>query len=157
MIREHQYKFLTVAAIVVVALLGLALFLYPTGNDEAGARTAVSSFGAQLQKVSLLAPDASSSIAAVYGPFVSPELLARWSADPSHAPGRQTSSPWPDHIDTQSVTPQGSGFLVFGTIVLMTSQEKEHGGNAGTTPVILQLVKDEKGIWRIVAYEERQS
>jgi len=100
-------------------------------QQSVAAENAVVGLGQQLNKVSLLAPDASSTMEEFYGPYVAPDLLAKWEADPSKAPGKQTSSPWPDHIQVTDVQKNGDAYAMQGQIVLMTSNEVEHGGIAG--------------------------
>jgi hypothetical protein len=124
----------------------------PQASAAEMASSTVADFGQTLQSVSLLAPNASSTIATTYAPYVDPALLAQWEANPQSAPGRVVSSPWPDHIQITSVTPQGTGYVVDGNIIFMTSNSAEHGGNDGTTPVVMQLV-DENGTWMIVAFQ----
>jgi membrane-bound inhibitor of C-type lysozyme len=111
----------------------------------------VSGFGARLQRVSLLAPDASHTLAQVYAPYVTQQLLSEWTKDPSSAPGKTTSSPWPDHFIIQRIQPSGVGYAVDATLVLMTSNEVEHGGNAGTKKVEMMLVK-RNGKWKVSGY-----
>ncbi|HEY4499266.1 MAG TPA: hypothetical protein VJH94_04375, partial [Candidatus Paceibacterota bacterium] len=114
----------------------------------------VKEFGLELQKVSLLDPSASSTIAALYSPYVAPELVAVWQKNPEGAPGRLTSSPWPDRIEVVRTTPQGEGYIMQGAVILMTSAEKE-GENAGIVPVIIQVVSRD-GKWLIAAYQEQK-
>lgn len=119
------------------------------GEHEGDVRTVVSGFGNQLNTVSLLSPTASSDIQTAYGSYVAPSLLAEWTADPSSAPGRTTSSPWPDHIEVTSVEKRDDGtYMARGSIVLLTST-----GNAGTIPVQLTVAATEGG-YRIIAYHE---
>ncbi|HUO50109.1 MAG TPA: hypothetical protein VMU25_00850 [Candidatus Paceibacterota bacterium] len=153
---------LIVAVIVVVAVIGTTLLVASFLNNGASQEiqkgevsSLVTSFGKQLQKVSVLSPDASSTMATVYGAYASPQLLHDWQKNPATAPGRTTSSPWPDHIDITSINPQGSGFIVNGNIVLMTSNETAHGGNAGLIPVVM-LILNQNGKWQIVAYQEQR-
>lgn len=125
-----------------------------TDIGEADVRAAVTGFGAALQKVSVLSPTAADDMDAAYGPYVDAALLAQWKAAPSMAPGRQTSSPWPDHIDIDSVTKADDGtYDVTGSVVLMTSNEVEHGGNAGTVPVSMTL-RWEGDSWKVFRYVE---
>jgi membrane-bound inhibitor of C-type lysozyme len=120
--------------------------------DKQAIKKVVSGFGSRLQRVSLLASDASHTIAQVYAPYVTPQLLSQWTKDPSDAPGRTTSSPWPDHFIINHIQPSGVGYMVNATLVLMTSNEIEHGGNAGTKNVQMMLTK-RKGKWRILSYD----
>lgn len=124
--------------------------------DEAAVSKAVTAFGAQEQLVSLLAPDASTTMASHYGPYVVPPLLLQWQADPQSAPGRVVSSPWPDHIMINSIIKTPSGYEVKATLVLMSSNSVEHGGNDGTDPVIIDLVQ-ENGAWLISSYQDQNA
>ncbi|MBV9159122.1 MAG: hypothetical protein JO019_00825 [Candidatus Kaiserbacteria bacterium] len=156
MVKQTTYRNVMIAALAaLVILIGIAVYLHGDafGSGDAKARETVTTFGAQLQMVSLMAPDASSTIASVYGPYVTPELLAAWEKNPSKAPGRETSSPWPDRIEITQVAPQGSGYIVHGEMVMMTSNEIEHGGDAGRVPVVLQVVPQDNS-WRIAAFQE---
>lgn len=141
-----------VLGLVIVLLIIWGIWSYATPAagtttaKSAAAAQVVTSFGAELQQVSLLAPNASSTIAAAYAPYVDPSLLATWEANPSLAPGRQTSSPWPDHITVASTVENGSAYMVTGTIALMTST-----GSAGETP-FTATVAPENGGWYITAF-----
>lgn len=122
-----------------------------TDPDGAAVSRIVSLFGAALQRVSLLAPDATSSIAAMYAPFVAPSLLAVWEANPTNAPGRTVSSPWPDRIVIGSVTKNETGYLVKGAIIFASSDTVANGGSAGITPVVIGLTQA-GGSWLISSY-----
>lgn len=137
-------------ATIIAGVIGTGSVPQTSGADMAS--STVASFGQTLQNVSLLAPNASSTIATTYAPYVDPALLKQWEANPESAPGRVVSSPWPDHIQITSVTPQGAGYVVDGNLIFMTSNSAENGGNDGTTPVVIQLL-DENGSWMIVAFQ----
>jgi hypothetical protein len=138
--------------ILVAACYSAATPLAPTQPSDSGdvdVRTFVESFGASLQMVSLLAPDAAQQIEAVYAPFVSPELLAAWMTDPATAPGRLTSSPWPDRIEIDSITSQPDGsYLVSGSVIEITSAEIDTENAAAQSPVEI-TVRQIEGQWRI--------
>jgi hypothetical protein len=125
----------------------------PASADEIAVRDLVTEFGAHLKNVPLAADPQmlKEIIRTEYAPYVTPELLAKWQAYPQTAPGRLTSSPWPERIDITSVTDSGVQYVVKGTIVLMTSEEVAHGGVAGTEPVTIALEK-RNGTWLIVGY-----
>lgn len=94
--------------ILVFLLLALVACAPPAATtdvaaDEADIRALVQIFGSRLQNVALLAPDAAQQIEDQYSEFVTPELLAGWIADPATAPGRVTSSPWPDRIEVDAI------------------------------------------------------
>jgi hypothetical protein len=142
--------------VVVIAVVAYALIRPHSagGADQAAVRDTVERFGTEMQQVSLLAPpaDVRAAMEADYGSLVSPTLLAQWEADSANAPGRLTSSPWPDHIDIDAVTAQADGtYVVQGSVVEMTSNEVEHGGEADEYPVSLTLANQD-GAWVITAY-----
>lgn len=114
----------------------------------------VTRLGERLDQVSLLAdPEAvRQQIRAEYGPLVTPDLLARWLATPTQAPGRQTSSPSPDRIEVLEVTPRGTGYTVRGEVVSLTSVERTRGGAGLREPVEITVVPDGTGGWRISDY-----
>lgn len=152
---HHSFMYLwIVGAVLVLGGLGYSYVRsHPAGvidgQHEGDVRTTVSAFGNQLNRVSLLSPTAAEDIEAAYAPYVTPELLALWVADPQRAPGRMTSSPWPDHIDIDSVTLAEAGsYAVAGRIMLVTSP-----GDAGSVPVRL-TVSDVGGSYLISRYEE---
>lgn len=105
-------------------------------QDSITARDVVVQFGSRLKDVPLLASDSTLARAmqTQYGGLVSPQLLQKWAADPRHAAGRLTSSPWPDHIEIASMTRKSARvFFVDGSIVERTSADPT--GEAGRTPV----------------------
>ncbi|MFJ7973425.1 hypothetical protein [Psychrobacillus sp. NPDC096389] len=61
-------------------------------------------FGNVLQNVSLLGPEEQleKDMHDNYGDLVSDELIEQWLSEPLAAPGRLTSSPWPDRIDLEN-------------------------------------------------------
>lgn len=122
-------------------------------SDEAAVVGVVEDFGSRLQKVSLLAPQdiVSKSMQENYGDLVSPELLTEWLKNPSNAPGRVVSSPWPDRIEIQStVKSSDSEYEVKGKIIEMTSVEVANGGAAARRPITLAVGKVENR-WLITA------
>lgn len=101
-------------------------------DGEAAARAVVEEFGRRLKDVSLMAPEeiVARSLEESYGGLVVPELLERWKADPSAAPGRLLSSPWPDRIEIVTVLPLAQGetdhaLEVQGYVVEKTSADTE--------------------------------
>ncbi|HVZ76123.1 MAG TPA: hypothetical protein VG934_02525 [Candidatus Paceibacterota bacterium] len=158
----------TIVAVIIIIILVLFgawwIFLGPgsspsvpsaAGNaaDEAAVRQTVTSFGSQLQMVSLMASTSivADAIGQYYGPYVDPTLLQSWEADPTSAPGRETSSPWPDHIDITSLVnnPDGS-YTVQGSVA------EEANGAQGTTTVdsypVSMNVENSGGVWLISSY-----
>jgi hypothetical protein len=116
------------------------------GADEQAVRAVVEQFGLRLRNVSILGPAhvLESSIRREYAPYVTPELLDSWLAEPTTAPGRLTSSPWPERIEIASVTPRSSDrYDVDGEIV--------ESASAGRTPVRIDVSRSEGG-WRIASF-----
>ncbi len=122
--------------------------------DEPAVREVVERFGRALQQVSLLAPDTllEDQVRTHYGPLVTSALLERWLRDPTAAPGRETSSPWPARIDIDSVAPGGTdACAVYGGVAYATSAHPE-GDGALRAPVTLRVQRT--GEWRIADYRE---
>lgn len=125
-------------------------------NNEAEVRRIVQNFGERLKMVSLLAPDAAQQIDTQYSDFVSPDLLTVWENDTTKAPGRLTSSPWPDRIEITDVTKESTGkFIITGVVVEVTSMELANGGAADKLPVQI-VVQNLQGQWLITQYTEGQ-
>lgn len=111
----------------------------------------VKGFGGKLQFVSLLAPNEilEKNMREYYGDYVSPELIEKWINDPLNAPGRLTSSPWPDRIEILSIVKLSeSEYEVRGEIIEITSTEKESGEFANKRPITL-IVKKLNNRWLI--------
>jgi len=148
-----MYLWIVGAVLVLGGLVYSYIGSHPTGiidgSHEGDVRTTVAQFGNQLNSVSLLSPAAAEEIRRSYGPYVAPELLALWIQDPSMAPGRATSSPWPDHIAVDTVVKNETGsYDVMGRVILKTSTE-----DAGIVPVSL-TVANVGGSFLITRYEE---
>lgn len=150
--------------VLLIALLGLLVMYFPRQEIvSVGSRViepqvalTVAQFGKSMQRVSLLAPapDIRAAIDAQYAPYVTPELLSVWKARPESAPGRLTSSPWPDRIEVLSVDPQTDGsYIVHGAVVEITSDEMERGGMSGIYPVTLRLARHDQK-WLIMQFEK---
>lgn len=155
-------KNIIISAVVVIIVIAAGAFFYMRANndatttkDQTAVSTIVTSFGTKMQMVSLLAPTSSvaQAMESDYASYVSPALLAQWVADPSRAPGRTTSSPWPDHITITSVTQSDPGvYTVQGNVIELTSNEVEHGGIADQYPVTA-TVQQENGAWVITSWK----
>jgi hypothetical protein len=90
---------------------------------------------------------------AEYAGLVDSSLLEEWSGDPSTAPGRSVSSPWPDRIEVASVDRISPGvYSVSGYVIEITSYELSHGGEAARLPVHITVGKLETQ-WLITGYE----
>ena len=75
--------------------------------------------------------------------------------DISRAPGRVTSSPWPDRIEITSIVREADKYVVVGFVVEVTSIEVVNGGVAAKIPVRVVLEKRE-GRWFITEYAEER-
>lgn len=117
-------------------------------NDSAvqsdSVRKIVVNFGETLKKVSLLSPAFKKQMRQHYAAYVTEELLSKWMAHPKRAPGRLTSSPWPERIDIAEVKRiNAQQYIVNGQIILLTSVEKtsEADDRAGSKPIKLAVEK----------------
>jgi len=152
--REY---FLLIVGLILLIITGSAVYYMQRApnraKDMSEVSTLVTSFGNYEKSISPLGPTETveSDIQQSYGQFITNNLLQQWRADPSHAPGRLTSSPWPDHIVVDSITPQGSGYAVSGHIVMMTST-----GESGSVPVVMLVIR-ENNAWKIAAYQEAKT
>jgi hypothetical protein len=146
------------AVLVFVGICFLAFSISKRAGDVEGSISSkeidsihelVTEFGQKLKMVSLLAPNAGETIEIVYGPYVAHELITEWKADPSKAPGRETSSPYPDSITiTRMQRNTNDTYSVFANI-----EEVTNSGPAGTLPVVLIIKHFPEG-WRITGYIE---
>lgn len=124
------------------------------GCDSTAAAALVEEFGARLNDVALAAPESLvvGQIRDAYAAVVTDGLLEAWIADPRSAPGRLTSSPWPERIDVRSVTTLDAGTCrVDAEVVYVTSTEMTTGGAAYREPVGITLRQN--GELKISGYE----
>jgi hypothetical protein len=150
---------------VLFAVLGAAALSSCGGREPApegraerscaapAVREAVERFGERLQRVSLLAPESLlvREIESAYAPFVTARLLESWTADPSRAPGRELSSPWPARIEVRSVQAVDDDVCrVAAEVVYATSADAS--GAAAREPVTLSVTRVDG--WKIAAYDE---
>jgi hypothetical protein len=122
--------------------------------DAQAVREVLERFGSRLKQVPLSAPDSvvREAIRSAYAPFVTVELLDAWIAQPSRAPGRAVSSPWPERIEVTMVRPEAPGICrIEGEVVYVTSVEVARGGAAYRERVVLRVEESEGP--RISAYE----
>lgn len=119
--------------------------------DDPAVRSVVGQFGRRLADVSLLAPDSvlEAEMRNAYAPFVTARLLESWMADPSSAPGRQVSSPWPHRIEIRSAAADDGLCRVQGDVILVTSADTT---TAAVREPVSMLLRDSAG-WRISAFE----
>lgn len=113
-------------------------------NEEELVKTVVEGFGKKLQHVSVLAPSDSvkESIQEHYSEFVTPELLNRWLDDPSSAPGRLTSSPWPERIEILAMEEvEEDVYEVQGEVLEVTSAGDAEENVVSRIPIKLTVKK----------------
>lgn len=145
------------AIILIIIAIVVGIWVYygqinKNISDNAQARAVVVAFGQRMQNVPLAATKeiAAAAIQNNYADYVTPQLLNAWLYDPTKAPGRSTSSPWPDRIEISSIAKNKDGdYVVVGNVVEITSVEVENGGIADKYPVLLGLKKisDKWVIW----------
>lgn len=141
-----------------VVLVGAAIATYflagwPTAlEDGDAARAVVEEFGTKLQNVNILGDKtmAADAIAREYGPLITPTLLSLWQQDPTLAPGRLTSSPWPDHIQITSLKRENrSKYVIEGDIVEVSNEAGlAEPKEAVRRPGVFTVEKD-GGAWKI--------
>ncbi len=153
-------------AIFAAICVGAALILFfivrfvshgiSSHSERKAVEGAVTSFGGQMQKVSLLAPaeDLKSSMELAYAPYVARSTLDAWEADPTLAPGRTVSSPWPKDVVISSATKNPDGtYAVQGKVEEVTSVEEANGGVADAYQAAFALAKQADGTWKITDFE----
>jgi len=143
--------------LLIACAVALYVFLPPNPADAAAATRAAEVFGAQLKLIPLNAEKevVVESMDRYYAPLVEATLLTRWENDIANAPGRLTSSPWPEKLEVEKVTRTfGGEYRIEGRIVEVTSVEQAaEGGEARSYPVTLTMQKaGEK--WVLVQYKQ---
>jgi len=146
-------KKILILAIVFISIttlygfnVGAAKATQVNNSDTNVVSNLVKSFGSKLQNFSLLAPKdiVEKEMQKNYGNMVTPQLLSKWLTYPLSAPGRMTSSPWPDRIEIKSVNKLSSSeYEVKGEVIEVTSVEKVNGGSAAKRPITLKIKKTE--------------
>lgn len=124
-------------------------------NDEATVTRLVKNFGQKMKNVSLLAPEdiVKKSIHENYGDLVAPELLSKWQGNPTMAPGRLLSSPWPEYINIIDIGKlANSKYQIKGEIIEMTSTEKVNGDYTTKHPLVL-VVEQINNDWLITEFK----
>lgn len=157
--KTNRVLIVSLVAVAVIAAVLVGLYFGPAARESRGsdaAETVLIAFGENLKNVSFLSEGdvLTAAIEQNYGPYVTPELLADWKANPEHAPGRLTSSPWPERLVIGMITAQGESRIVTGEVILVTSTE-ESGETADTVPFVAQMIPVD-GVWKIAAYQEER-
>lgn len=108
-------------------------------------------FGKQLKKVPLLGPKdiLIKNIEENYSEFVSAQLLNKWKDNPQTAPGRFTSSPWPDRIEVSYIGKTSENqYEVKGVIIEVTSTDLSAEDVDSKIPIVLKIINN-RGKWVI--------
>ena len=100
--------------LIVVVLIGLTVAgivlsvkgpMFLTSEEKSQITTLIEDFGKKLTSVDLLSPEdmIAENIQKYYSPYLTADLLMKWTFDPFQAMGRFLSSPWPDRIEIDSM------------------------------------------------------
>jgi hypothetical protein len=152
-------KVLVSLGVIVVAIIVGYSFIQknmPVSSAAQKAATAtITNVGQKMKMVSLLAPaeTLNASMDEHYAPYVAPALLSLWKANPTQAPGRTVSSPWPDRIEVTRVTKSdNSSYTVVGNVIEVTSEES--GAETAATYAVAATVEKVNGTWLITEFEK---
>lgn len=102
--------------------------VHKENSEEEVITNLVKDFGSKLKLVSLLAPKDTleKEIKENYSEFVSEKLIEKWLSDPENAPGRLTSSPWPDRIEVEDIEKVSENeYKVEGKVIEVASDKKD--------------------------------
>src|SRR3954464_12449991 len=96
---RREYFLLIIGLILLIITAAAVYYIQRAPNrsrDMAEVTQLVTTFGGYEKSISPLGPTSTvqSDIQQTYGLYVTSALLQQWRADPTHAPGRLTSSPW---------------------------------------------------------------
>lgn len=162
LLRSNK-KIILVSSIILVVIVAVAGYLRgnrygsyvaPFRNERGQVEAVVEKFGEHLKNVPLAAePDmVAEALQNEYAPYVTEALLDRWIKDPLHAPGRETSSPWPERIEIVSMEKVGDYYEIVAKVIFMTSVEEARGGYYDSSPVYITAANT-NGAWRIGEYQ----
>ena len=126
----------------------------------------VLAFGETFKNVALLSTSTlADDLQQNYNDFASPDLIQQWLQSATSAPGRLTSSPWPDHakIDSMEKQPDGSYRVIFNEELVTSASSTDatsspQGIVASTTVVGLDPYdttwKNVDGEWMVVELQK---
>lgn len=115
--------------------------------------------GDRLASVSLLAPPDTvrRQLQREFAGLVTPELLSAWTADPSSAPGRSVSSPWPKRIEVlRTRRSNSSAYELTGDVVYVTSVDAAQEGAATRERITMKVARDRNDRWQITEFRPDQ-
>jgi hypothetical protein len=148
-------KFLFALLVAAVVVGGVIFYLHSASQQaQEVAQVVVVDFGQTLQDVSITAPaaEAAQAMGEYYAPYVGPDLLTQWESNTMSAPGREVSSPWPDHATVVGITDDGlGGYRVTGNVVYLTSEDITAGTVASVDPFTATVSKVSSK-WMITAW-----
>lgn len=152
--NSKRYLPLTIGLLGLAVLLGAGSWFIFYSNDEAEVRQVVTEFGTRLKNVPLTGEGAvvAQSIDTEYVSYATPELIEIWKADPLEAPGRLTSSPWPERIEIVEIQKLGGAYLAVADVILVSSVEGEE-----LRERVFLVVEERNGDWRISDYTKQVS
>lgn len=141
-IRKNHFYIIIAVIVVLVAMFTIYSINNKNSlnNDNDEVIKLVEEFGYVLKNVSLLAPRdlVIQAIEENYTPYVTDELLQNWVNHPRRAPGKTTSSPWPDRIEiTDANRLSDDEYFVKGRIAEITSADAN--GAAAYRPIELNV------------------
>jgi hypothetical protein len=157
--KSNTSLIIVIVIIIAAAIVGGVLYSKrsdapgkpsTSNNAEYAVAAITNAFGANLKMVSLVAPaaDVAAAMDSYYKPFVTPALLATWKSDPSIAPGKKTSSPYPDKIEIASVSKlTDKTYRVVGNVMEVTNSTTGTKP-ASNYPMILSF-ENIDGVWLI--------
>lgn len=157
--KNMKNKNLVIGVVIAILVVGGAYYYQQnqSAGPEAEIRTLVAEFGSKMKNVNLAAPkeEIIKAIQENYGPYISEGLLEGWKMAPERAPGRLTSSPWPDRIEIISIAPteDGNGYEVQGMVIEITSTEVGTSQPAAQYPVGM-IVRNQNGKWLITGFSK---
>jgi hypothetical protein len=119
------------------------------------ARDQATRFGEAMRRVSLLAPDnvLAKELSDAYGSLATPGAVAGWRKNPSDAPGREVSNPWPARLEITAARRDGAQCTVSANAIYVTTADTV--SPVEKLPVSIELA-DSAG-WRVTRYEQRRS
>ena len=144
-----------VGVVILVAGVFTSQFVSKTfipSSEKLEITTLIENFGSKLKEVYVSDPKeiASGRIKEFYAPFLTPNLLLNWMDNPSLAPGRIVSSPWPERIEIISMEKLDVHTIkVKGYVVNVASGGENKLEITNKNPIVLIVKDSEKNTWLI--------
>jgi len=159
--KINKKTIIVIILILVVALGGIFLLnnsqkKEKINQEQEQVKNIIIEFGKAMRSVPLAASEdiIIKAIENNYSDFISPDLLASWVNNPLSAPGRLTSSPWPDRIEIFSLSKNQDGsYVAQSNVIEMTSRELVVGGVADMYGVTI-IIQKQDGKWLITQFKK---